>query len=145
MKALTKTDLFKTFTRVPSDFIDEFFGILQNKSNEEFPINIESVAKLLHSPKNALFKTLDKSYIRNEDYTVENVSQDERHQGRGGSNKVVVKLTIDCFKRFCMRSRTARSELVRTYFIEVDNFISHYSDQISDGLIKDIKTLAKSK
>lgn len=42
-----------------------------------------------------------------------------------------------------MRSRSLKAEEVRSYFIELDDFISHYSDQISDGIIKDIEKVAK--
>lgn len=52
-------------------------------------------------------------------------------------------LTVDCFKRLCMRSRSRKAEDVRTYFIELDDFISHYSDQISDGIMQDIEKVAR--
>ena len=41
-------------------------------------------------------------------------------KGRGGAGKRLVLLTPDCFKRLCMRSKTATSEMVRSYFLRME-------------------------
>ena len=145
VKKLTKSELVKIFTKVPNEFVDDFFSTLQDSHSEdnEFPINLELICKWLQTPKIAMRRTLKASYVIDIDYKVNILPKEQKHQGRGGSNRLEVVLTIDCFKRLCMRSRTARAELVRTYFIELDDFISHYSDQISDGIMNDIKNVAK--
>lgn len=138
MKKLTKSEIIKIFTKIPSDFIDDFYSILEKK-NTDYPINLDIVSKWLNVEKSKLIKTLHKSYKKNEDYTEElnTVTATKGH------NYKKIMLSVDCFKRLCMRSRSAKSEEVRTYFIELDNFITHYSDQISDGIIKDIEKVAK--
>lgn len=86
-----------------------------------------------------LLTTLKRSYKLNIDYTMHK----SPIMKRGGAHYKRVMLTIDCFKRLCMRSRSLKAEEVRSYFIELDDFITHYSDQISDGIMRDIEKVAK--
>lgn len=127
MPKLSKVELLKIFTQIPSDFIDDFFDIFSRNKDTSFTINLDIVAKWLHARKDELFATLKRSYVENVDYTVRNA----RSQ-KGGNRYKLVMLSINCFKRLCMRSRSKKAEDVRTYFIELDDFISHYSDQISE-------------
>ena len=138
MKKLTKSEIIKVFTKIPSDFVDDFYSIIE-KNTTDYPINVDIVCKWLQITKKQFLRTLHNSYKINEDYTEEyNTITTTK-----GHNYKKIMLSIDCFKRLCMRSKSIKSEEVRTYFIELDNFISHYSDQISDGIIKDIEKVAK--
>jgi phage anti-repressor protein len=83
--------------------------------------------------------TLKRSYKVNIDYTITKYNTNKP----GSNNYKKTMLTIDCFKRLCMRSRSLKAEEVRSYFIELDDFIAHYSDQIYDGIIRDIEKVAK--
>ena len=146
MKKLSKAELIKVFTKVPNEFIDDFYGTLEaaqntNTSNYEFPINLELLCKWLQCKTITIRRTLHKSYVEDIDYKETKCAT---NIGRGGSNKISVVMTIDCFKRLCMRSKTQVAEHVRTYFIELDEFVSHYSDQISDGIMNDIAKVAKN-
>lgn len=51
-------------------------------------------------------------------------------------------LTADAMKRICMRSASNNAETVRSYFIEIEDFVIHYNEQIVDGLMRDIQNLA---
>ena len=68
MKKLTKVELLKVFTKIPNEFIDDFYNILSDKSGE-FVVNLETVAKWLNVRKDDLHDTLQKSYHKNVDYT----------------------------------------------------------------------------
>lgn len=85
-------------------------------------------------------ETLKNGYKKDIDYTLQYNTKQHSNQNR----YVKVMLTVPTFKRLCMRSRSKNAELVRTYFIELDDFIGRYSDQISDGIVKDIKQIAKN-
>ena len=66
----------------------------------------------------------------------------KRFSGKyGGNNHKEVLITADCMKRLCMRSRSAKAETVRTYFIEIEDLIFRYNDQIVDGLMRDIQNV----
>lgn len=144
MKKLTKAELIKVFTKIPNDFVDDFYETLKGSAIDDFPIDLDLVCKWLKVQKISIRRTLVTSYKKGTDYTENILPKEQRHQGRGGSNNLQIMMTIDCFKRLCMRSKTKVSELVRSYFIELDDFITHYSDQISDGIMNDIENVAKN-
>jgi hypothetical protein len=56
-----------------------------------------------------------------------------------------IMITPDTMKRLCMRSRSQKSETVRTYFIEIEDFIIHYNDEIVDGLMHMIQDDARKR
>jgi phage anti-repressor protein len=138
MRKLSKVELLKVFTKIPNDFIDDFYDILKNK-DADFPIDLDIVTKWLMTRKKDLIDTLKRSYKVNIDYTITKYNTNKP----GSNNYKKTMLTIDCFKRLCMRSRSLKAEEVRSYFIELDDFIAHYSDQISDGIIRDIEKVVK--
>jgi predicted GIY-YIG superfamily endonuclease len=51
------------------------------------------------------------------------------------SNKEIILLTPDCFKRLCLLSKTKKAEEVRTYFIELEKHIDKYKDVIIEKYI----------
>ena len=130
MRKLNKSELMKIFTKVPNDFIDDFYGAMaysRSKSkNDEFQVDLLLICKWLQTTKSSIHRTLVNSYTNGVDYIeTPNIA---KTIGRGGSNRIQVMITIDCFKRLCMQSKTKQAELVRTYFIETDEFISNYSN-----------------
>jgi phage anti-repressor protein len=142
---ILKKDLIKLFTSVPHDFIEDFFDIISASSNGEvFSIDIEKAAKWLAANKRVLTRTLQRSYTINTDYIVVKTERKAHERTRGGHNKNNYFLTIDCFKRLCMRSNTDKAESVRTYFIEVDDFVSRYSDTIVKALVTNLNKPSKA-
>jgi hypothetical protein len=147
---LSKAQLIKLFTRVPAAFVDDFYAFLKDKKRQnDFSIDLEKVSKWLKVAKYNLLKTLRGSYTQNKDYTTGEVPNvvfdvDAKVNPKGaGRRRKLVMLTPDCFKRLCMRSRSAKAETVRTYFNELDKFLDHYADQISDGITRDIEAVSK--
>ena len=97
---------------------------------------MDIVSKWLMVNKANLMKTLKTSYKIGDDYVVSKIYKDGiSKQGKGGHNKNEVMLTTDAFKRLCMRSKTVKAEDVRTYFIELDNFVTMYKTDILNGLL----------
>lgn len=54
---------------------------------------------------------------------------------RGGHNKKVYWLTINCFKQFCMRSSAPLSTAIRQYYIDVENAARQFCQDVADGKI----------
>lgn len=136
---LSKKDLVKLFTPIPHEFIDDFYDILDSNNSQTtmFPIKLDLVARWLKVSKNEMKYTLIDSYKEGYDYTIRKAQIDEgRKDKRGGLNKLDIWVTIDAFKRLCMRSRSKKAEDVRTYFIELDNFVTMYTTRILNGLLE---------
>ena len=102
-------------------------------SNTEFTIDAMDVAKLLNIQKFIIMKTLRESYTENQDYTITKQPSKRGHIGSNNYKKVM--LTYNCFKRFCMLSRSNLSDHVRNYFNQLDMAIgkaaAHPNDEIS--------------
>lgn len=136
---LSKKDLVKLFTPIPHDFVDDFYDILESTDNSTtmFPVSLDLVARWLNIRKHHLKDTLVESYKEGTDYTLHKAVVDHsRKDKRGGLNRIEIMLTVDAFKRLCMRSRSTKAEDVRTYFIELDNFITMYTTRILNGLLE---------
>jgi phage anti-repressor protein len=145
---LSKKDLVKLFTTIPHDFVDDFYTVLDTNINvpTAFPIDLDVLVKWLGVRKYNIVSTLKESYKLGDDYIIEHPHQiGNPKRGKGGHNKQKVMLTIDTFKRLCMRSKTKKSEEVRTYFIELDNFVTMYKTDILNGLLTKLNKKRKTK
>lgn len=111
----------KKFSTLNNNFIDEFYDIHKNNMND-YSINIEVIAKWLNTKKGKLKETLLNTYTINIDYKISK----EREGKISKSNKELIMLTPECFKRLCLLSKTTKAEEVRTYFLELEKLISNY-------------------
>jgi phage anti-repressor protein len=141
---LTTVEVIKLFTNVPEGFAEDFFSLYDKKhvGKDDYIIDVEKLAKWLEVTKKNLLRTLRLSYTTNIDY-IEIKAPKPNQTSKGGNNYKKVMLTPDCMKRICMRSTSNKAETVRTYFIEIENFLIHYNDQIVEGIMRDIQDLAR--
>jgi len=125
-------EFVRKFTTVNAEFVNEFleFHTLDTKQSD-FVINLERVAKWLDAKKSNLKDTLVKSYILNVDYQVTKI---KRSQGRGGARHEDIMLTPQAFKLLCMQSRSKKSDLVRMYYLELENLMMKYKDDIHEKI-----------
>jgi hypothetical protein len=63
---------------------------------------------------------------------------------RANNNKQYL-ITPDCFKRLAMLSRSKNAEMVRTYFIEIENMFLKYRDQTLEGMQHEIERLERNQ
>ena len=133
----------KKFSTLNNDFIDDFYNIYDIDKNHinDYPINIEIIAKWLNTQKGKLKETLLNTYTKNIDYKISK----EKEGKISKSNKEIIMLTPDCFKRLCLLSRTKKAEEVRTYFLELEKLIGNYKDYIIDGLKNTINILENNQ
>ena len=142
---LSTQDVIKLFTRVPHKFVDDFFHLYDRNNTEKtnFIIDLDKLATWLKTRKSHLCTTLKESYRKNVDFTQKYETARKTSQAYGGNRFIRVMITPDCMKRLCMRSRSKMAETVRTYFIEIEEFLFHYNDEIVDGLMRKIQDLGK--
>ena len=133
----------KKFSTLNNDFIDDFYNIYDPDKNiiNDYPIDIVIVSKWLNTKKGTLKETLISTYTKNIDYKITK----EKEGKISKSNKEIINLTPECFKRLCLLSRTTKAEEVRTYFIELEKLISNYKNYIIEGLQKTISILENNQ
>ena len=127
----------KRFTTVPEAFVDELFRMLYSPATSQTDpvIPLDDVAKWLDAPKKGLRATLQRSYVEGVDYvSLKGPNPSSVPGRRGSSNRTLVLLSPDCFKRLCMLSRTRKAEMVRSYFIDVEVQFLKYREELMEGL-----------
>jgi superfamily II DNA or RNA helicase len=141
-------NFIKKYSNIPYNFIetfiDDFYTIydFNENNNDDFIINIDKVAKWLESKKSRIKETLTNTYNKNIDYKI---SKEKINCKISKSNKEIILLTPDCFKRICLLSKTKKGEEVRTYFIELEKLINKYKNYIITGLNSTIQILENNQ
>ena len=144
MSILSLKDFLKKYSTLNNDFIDDFYTIydFNEYNNDDFIINIDVVAIWLESRKSRIKETLINTYNKNIDYKI---SKEKPNSKISKSNKEIILLTPDCFKRICLLSKTKKGEEVRTYFIELEKLINNYKNYIISGLNSTVKVLENNQ
>ena len=58
-----------------------------------------------------------------------------------GPKPKIILLTPKCFKKLCMQSKTKKAELVRDYYIVLEELVDKYKDLIIENKDKEINIL----
>ena len=144
MRKLPLKCFLKKYSTLSDEFIDDFYAIYDfDESNVgDFVINLELVTKWLDVRKNKLKKTLLTSYEKNIDWVATKQKQGSKISK---SNREIIMLTPDCFKRICLLSKTSKGEHVRTYYLELEKLINQYKDHIIKALEKTVNMLENNQ
>ena len=143
MTKISLKDFLKKYSNLSNKFIDDFYSIydFNESSNNNFIINLEIISKWLESKKGTLKETLVNSYNKNIDYIIT-----KQNNGKiSKSNKKIILLTPDCFKRLCLLSKTKKAEEVRTYFLELEKLINNYKNYIIEALQSTVNLLENNQ
>lgn len=94
------------------------------ESQEEFPVDFDDAWQWLgYTQKKTALNKLKNNFDRGVDYTDSEggeLALPNSKASHGGHNKLVVFLTIECFKAFCMMAGTDKGREVRRYFLECE-------------------------
>ena len=133
----------KTYSSVPNAFIDDMFDMVgETMSQTDLVVDLDKAAKWLGTHKFKLLQTLRRSYVDDIDFSVTADTIPKRY---GGNRHLTVRMSPDCFKRVCMRTASARGELVRTYFLAIEDLLKRYTDQLLDGIRADVVRLERAQ
>ena len=142
---LTAKEFVKLTSTVPSKFIDELFELYDENTSQTDPvIRLDMVARWLDANKSKLVMTLKKTYRLKFDYIVIKNTDAIKKDPRANHNKLYL-LTPDCFKRLAMLSRSRNADMVRTYFIEIENLFLKYREQTLEGMQREIERLERNQ
>ena len=131
----------KKYSSIPNAFINDFHSVYDRSIQDEFKIDLDVVSKWLKCQKCHLKATLLESYEREVDYIIiQNVASK-----KPGRKPEKILLTADCFKFLCMRSKTEKSQMVRKYYVELENLIEKYSTDFTEKLQQRIAELERNQ
>jgi hypothetical protein len=129
---------------VDRKFIIDFISIQESNAIKEhypFIINLDLVIKWLQiTKKDHIKETLITSYTKNLDYILllPREKQDSTH---GGHNKETILLTVNCFKKICLRTKSCMSDHIIDYYIALENLLIEYQKYVISILISENKLL----
>ena len=123
-------------------FVGSFYCYLNYNCKVDFVIDLESVWKWLgFERKDFCKKLLKKNFILDIDYkiTVNNLAPPageaslniEKH---GGSNKETILLTVNTFKKLCLKSNTKKADEIHDYFIKLEETLQEVVNEESTEL-----------
>lgn len=143
MNNISLIDFLLSHSKIERNFILDFFDIKDNyriRGHSPFVIDLEIVSIWLDVNNYELKKTLIKSYKKNVDYKLVR-GQPLASSKHGGNNKINAYITVDCFKMLCMRSNSKKADLVRKYYIKIEELIDEYKQFIIDAQANEINKL----
>jgi phage anti-repressor protein len=102
-------------------FISSFYCYLNYDDKTDFIIDLDNIWKWIgFSQKVSAKMLLEKNFIENTDYKITLSHVRKQTDTRGGQNKEVIMLTINAFKRFCLKAGTKKSDEIHEYYIKME-------------------------
>jgi len=118
-------------------FISSFYCYLNYDDKTDFVIDLDNVWKWVGFSQKARAKELiEKNFIENTDYKI-SLAHGRKHPDiRGGQNKELIMLTINTFKRFCLKAGTKKSDEIHEYYIKMEK-------TMQEVIMEECKTLSE--
>lgn len=102
-------------------FISSFYCYLNYDDKTDFVIDLDNVWKWIgFSQKIRAKELIERNFIENTDYKITLSHVRKQTDTRGGQNKEVIMLTINAFKRFCLKAGTKKSDEIHEYYIKME-------------------------
>jgi hypothetical protein len=137
-------------------FLSSFYCFLKYDSKSDFVIDLDDVWKWLGFSQKVKAKLmLEKNFTINVDYKhslyplvkqSEKLDiEEEKKNIRGGQNKEIFMLTVDTFKKFCLKAGTKKADEIHEYFIKLENIIFEITKEECDELKQQLQQLELTK
>jgi phage anti-repressor protein len=117
-------------------FVASFYCYLKHDSCKDFVIDLDNVWRWLEfytkqKAKDLLEKyfTLDKDYIK-----LLTPQGKQNNETRGGHNKETFMLTIDTFKKFCLKAGTKKADDIHDYYLKLEKTLHEVLEEESSEL-----------
>lgn len=128
-------------------FVASFYSYLNFNSKTDFVINLDNVWEWLgFSQKMRAKELLEKYFVIDIDYKSLLSLEREQKKGRGGHNKETFMLTINAFKKFCLKACTKKADQIHEYYIKLEETLHEIVNEESNELrlqVEQIKTQAQ--
>jgi len=115
---------------IPEKFIVNYFIITNNNF-----VSLTDCTFWLKVKRDGILKTLNESYVKNTDF-FEITKEEEKELTRldykifniKSNKRKYYKLTVDCFKKIAMSSRTENGKITQQYYIEMERIVKDFSN-----------------
>jgi len=129
-------------------YVSSFYCYLNYDKNNDFVIDLDNVWKWLgFKQKNNAKTLLEKNFIIDNDYVniafvtskaknESNINDEKikKEDNRGGHNKQTFMMTINCFKKFCLKADTKKAMEIHEYYIKMEETLHEIIEEESNEL-----------
>ena len=116
-------------------FLASFYCFLRYNPNAEFVVDLDNIWEWLgFSQKIRAKELLEKHFTIEIDYKTLLSLEREQKCGRGGHNKETIMLTINAFKRFCLKAGTKKADQIHEYYIKLEEVLHEVINEESSEL-----------
>ena len=154
-ESLTDDDMIKlineNFTEKEMDLFKLNYQIYtENKNNtNSYVVNLDNVYKWIgFNTKGTAKRLLIKYFEDKKDYII-NKPLDRPVKRleviNGGQNKEEILLTINCFKKFCMKANTKEADNIYNYYIKLEDVMTKYVEIKQKRLLEEKEILLQIK
>lgn len=124
-------------------FVSSFYCYLNHDDKLDFVIDLDNVWKWMgFSQKGKAKVLLEKQFIINIDYKNLILSQQKQDEKtHGGHNKETIMLTINAFKRFCLKAGTKKADEIHEYYIKMEKVLQDVLFEECNALTEQVKQI----
>ena len=121
-------------------FISSFYCYLNYDDKRDFVIDLDGIWQWIgFSQKVSAKLLLEKNFIEDTDYKITGSLERKQKDARGGHNKEVIMLTINTFKRFCLKAGTKKSDEIHEYYIKMEKTLQEVVMEECQALAEQLK------
>ena len=124
-------------------FVSSFYCYLNYDDKIDFVIDLDNVWKWLGFQQKYHAKyLLEKNFIENSDYKIfAPETSGAKKENRGGHNKELIMLTINAFKRFCLKAGTKKADEIHEYYIKMEKVLQDVLFEECNVLTEQVKQI----
>ncbi len=127
-------------------YVANLYCYLNYNSKTDFVIILDRIWKWLgYNRINDCYRVLLKNFKENVDYKIENFAlqdgkanpkplEEPEKETRGGHNREYITLTVNCFKKLCLKSRTEKADQIHDYYIGLEELINELVTEQTEEL-----------
>ena len=121
-------------------FIASFYCFLKYDTKKDFVIDFDNVWKWMGFARKGNAKTtLEKHFTIETDYQVKKTaSADSEAVLNGGQNRETILLTVNTFKKFCLKAGTKKADEIHDYYIKLEELLHETVNEESNELRKQL-------
>ena len=130
-----------TFTDIQKQlFVSSFYCFLNYDSKKDFIVNFDHIWKWLGFSRKDHAKTvLNKNFVIDSDYKVENIIPEVSGKIEKGRPCEKIMLTVNAFKKFCLKAGTKKADEVHDYYIKLEELLHETLNEESNELRKQLE------
>ena len=121
-------------------FVASFYCYLNHHPTQDFVVDLDGVWQWLgYSRKACAKRKLQQSFEEDSDYRLLHTEVQQTTAGRGGHNREVIMMTVECFKSMCQLSETDKGRRVRKYYLRLEALLHELLEEQSRDLAHQLR------